>query len=474
MRPSQYNDYKRKCLKKWDQGDYHLKSIAVKNVFNWNDAKITFHHPITLITGKNGVGKTTAISAIKHALKKEDPNAPEIGFFSSLKDFEVQLENSKGELIQIFDNYESYGFDLPPITDLTFNSRLYSFFNEYTTQSMLYYQETLQQFDTITLSSNLHKIMEEILEKSIQLAEKITDEDETQIEYYKITISDSLWYDSYTMGSGEFFINQFLWKLNEIPKNSIVIIEELENYLHSGAQKKIVELIHEYSVKKNIQFILTTHSPTLIDHSADESIILLKILDSNIIPIENCPKWLAKDVLGKTIENKICILFEDQEAKLLFTTIISQNNPDMLNQLKLIDQMDGHSQVTKIVGAIHKIREIKCIGILDGDVPTEENDHLLKLPTNNPPEKLVISFEDQFFKEVAISINKEEEQVKEAFTQIKSIRDHHEWLPRLSISLGENEEYLWVTLTKIWYKYNEDIGKEFFSKFEKIYVSNMP
>ena len=245
MKSSKYNDFKRDCLKKWDKGDYHLKSINIENIFNWKDATVTFHHPVTLITGKNGVGKTTVINAVKHAVKHQNSESPEIGFFSIIDYFFIQLENFKSKCIEI-DNkgIQTDEFKLPTVIDLTFNSSLYSFFNEYTSEQMLNYQKTLEQFDAITLPGNLLALMKEILEKPIQSAEKIIDEDQQDKEYYKITINDEFCYDSYTMGSGEFFINQFLWGLNDIPPCSIVIIEELENYLHSGAQKKILELIH--------------------------------------------------------------------------------------------------------------------------------------------------------------------------------------------------------------------------------------
>jgi len=277
------------------------------------------------------------------------------------------------------------------------------------------YLETLKQYDSKSLTGDLLTVMKELIGKQIVSAEKIVDledQDISYLEYYRLKIDDGTIYDSYTMGSGEFYINQFLWGLDRLNEGTIIIIEELENFLHPEAQKKVLELIHKYSVKKKVQFILTTHSPTLIDHANNNSRILIKIdSESNIICINDCSTWLAKDHLGSKVENKVEVLVKDEKAIRFFKAIISLRNPTMLKQL-IITNGEGNSNIKKCIDINQKLESSTIIGIIDGDSEYDEMENLLKLPGEVSPEELVMTYIKDNYDKVALKIDRSEEEVK--------------------------------------------------------------
>jgi len=470
MKNAKYGDYKRSLLKKWTKGSHILKEVSLKNIFNWKDATLKINHPVTLITGKNGTGKSTFINILKHIYQLQNGNE-ELGILSNIKDYEVKLVNRTGREIVIKNQkFVKKEFSIPYIKDLTFNSALYSFFKNSTGDNMFNYIETLNQYDVKLLSGNLLSLLRELIGKDIVSSEKIIDEEEPSKEYYKLKLRDGTSYDSYTMGAGEFYINQFIWGLENIPNESLVLIEELENFLHGEAQKKILELIHEYALKKNIQFILTTHSPILIDHSTLSSKILIKIdINTNIICINDCSNWLAKDILGVGIQNKVEILVEDEKSANFIHGVLSVLYPDILKKI-IITPVDGDNNVKKFVEMNNLLKTSKILGIIDSDSDLLESENLIKFPGANCPEKTVINYVTNHLDKLSPRIDRHIDEIKISFENIKTLNDHHEWVTRIASELGQNNDFLWISLVKIWVndnKESEDL-KRFFVNFEKI------
>ncbi|MFA5856901.1 MAG: AAA family ATPase [Candidatus Pacearchaeota archaeon] len=468
----EYEDYRRAILKKWDNGEYFIRSIEVKGLFNWKNSLINFLSPVSILTGINGSGKSTIVNALKQVYSLQN-NSYEFGILSEVKSYEIKIINNQEQYIHVNNKQIiKKEFVLPLIVDITFNSKLYSRYKNSSETEIKDNKESLKQFDSFILPPELLNYMKELLYKDISSVERIIDEDDIENEYYVIKLTNGMIYDSYTMGSGEFYINQFLWKINEVSPNSIVIIEELENFVHCEAQKKILELLHKYSAKKNIQFILTTHSPTIIDHSDEPSrILILSDTNGNVSCFNNCSKYLAKDILGSFNKDFVEILVEDQKSKTLLETIISKKDPKILKHL-IINPI-GSDTYIKQAGIICKKLELNnTFGILDGDSDLGEDidNFTLKLPWEEPPEKFIMNFSLSKVQEISKYTQLDYEFVKKAFEDNKLLSDFHEWFTKISEELGQDKNYLWIVLIKLWFEENKNTNEMnlFFNKFKEI------
>jgi len=78
----------------------------------------------------------------------------------------------------------------------------------------------------------------------------------------------------------------------------LCMIEELEAHLHPQAQMKIIEKL---SLEKDIQFILTTHSPNIASKVDLKSLILCK--DRNVFPLGEEYTYLGKKTKESKYEN---------------------------------------------------------------------------------------------------------------------------------------------------------------------------
>lgn len=106
---------------------------------------------------------------------------------------------------------------------------------------------------------------------------------------------------------------------NIILPDRVFIIDEPELHLHPDLQAKILTYIRGLSLKSNIQFILSTHSPTILDQAMDEELYLLsprndetstnqlKKVASNIERLEALKQLAGNAYLITTGRSIICI-----------------------------------------------------------------------------------------------------------------------------------------------------------------------
>lgn len=71
-------------------------------------------------------------------------------------------------------------------------------------------------------------------------------------------------YSSYNAASGEEAVIYLLKDIIDCPPNSLILIDEVEAGFHPSIQRKLADLIQYISWRDKKQFIITTHSPTLL------------------------------------------------------------------------------------------------------------------------------------------------------------------------------------------------------------------
>ncbi len=71
-------------------------------------------------------------------------------------------------------------------------------------------------------------------------------------------------YSSYNAASGEESLLNLLIDINGAPQDSLILIDELECGIHPNLQRRLADIIQYIAWKKKQQFIITTHSATLL------------------------------------------------------------------------------------------------------------------------------------------------------------------------------------------------------------------
>ncbi len=214
--------------------------------------------------------------------------------------------------------------------------------------------------------------------------------------------------------SGQILQALFSFKrLKEIYPNyhgGIILIDEADAALFPSAQEKLFEILQRECKKYNLQVILTSHSPTLINKvwrasqrdNANYKVLYLSNGYGDITCQENL-SWseIVDDLheervtITKDIETpQVNIYFEDQEAIDFYKAMITSRTINKL--VKIVPVKLGSTEYLRMVEVGIKEFSQNSIICFDSDVkiPAKLSKHqnLLKLPGSLPPDQLIFEF----------------------------------------------------------------------------------
>lgn len=75
---------------------------------------------------------------------------------------------------------------------------------------------------------------------------------------------EGLRYSALSMSAGEQKVFHILKTVYNAPKNSLILIDELDLLLHDKAMMSLIKVIHERSLEKSLQIVFTTHRESVI------------------------------------------------------------------------------------------------------------------------------------------------------------------------------------------------------------------
>ena len=115
--------------------------------------------------------------------------------------------------------------------------------------------------------------------------------------------------DARGMSDGTLRFVAILTALLTCPEGSLIVIEEVDNGLHPSRAGLLLKMLKEIGKKRNIDILVTTHNPALMDELTPDFIPFVMVVyrdqdtgESQLIPldeIENLPKLMASGSLGK-------------------------------------------------------------------------------------------------------------------------------------------------------------------------------
>lgn len=171
----------------------------------------------------------------------------------------------------------------------------------------------------VVLTEPETKIVSEILRKEFETIEII---EHNLFKDWGISIrlkQKNINYSEAFAGSGETAIVILVHKIYNAPDESLILLDEPETSLHSGAQKRLILFLLEQCIKKKHQIVVSTHSPFLIENMPDTSIKVFSTLSSNGKFVINSNRNYKEAFHELEIENttKKIILVEDKTAKII-------------------------------------------------------------------------------------------------------------------------------------------------------------
>lgn len=245
------------------------------------------------------------------------------------------------------------------------------------------------------------------------------------------------------MGYGEGRTLYLISMLENIPRKSLVLIEEPETSLHPSAQFQFGRYLVNVSKERCHQIILTTHSEYILKALHSKSRIFINRTDRGIKPIMGLTALQAKSLMSGGNEKALYILVEDKCAQLILRQIIQRIDRYFLQSVGIYPAGDS-DVIAKTVKSL-KETGLPVVAVRDGDKGESIRDGIFKLPGGLPPEKEL--FSNQAVKEYILS--QYQLNLDDFLAGLIGI-DHHYWLERLATAICHDEIALTSEIAQIY------------------------
>jgi predicted ATP-dependent endonuclease of OLD family len=244
-----------------NQKGLKIRKLFIKHYNNLRDFEINFCDkdeqplPIIVLTGINGIGKT---SILEYLSKKQD-------------------------VMFINDTITNFDFIQKAIVKFI---------------DKLIYEQDIKASEVYKQCKNFIKDTLKGIELNIEFSR--LDKDKNIIF---TTNNSEFLFNSLSLGEKQLFAKVLHLYLTEV-KDKIILINKPESSLHPAWQSRILKLYENYAQQNNCQIIIATHSPFIIGSAKNKYIRVLYYKDSKVDVLENTLaygrsiEWVLKEVMN--------------------------------------------------------------------------------------------------------------------------------------------------------------------------------
>lgn len=391
---------------------------------------ISFNNPISIISGTNRSGKSTILMALAcchldflkrnpkngnlerhtwgalmktttHDVQKEDWT-----YFVTYKTGK-KIETKRGQRKKTTNKWNGIGKK-----ETQFKHRKVIFLDLDRIVPARFYSEKIYNLSksAITTEISEHKVFEiekymsYILEENFKIKKIAQHLDKETFEY-----SNTNHYSSYNSATGEEVLTRIIIDIVEASRDALILIDEIEMGLHPKVQRRLIDVIRNICTLENKQFIITTHSATILDSVTDLSRIFIeKNPFGEFKAIQNISVNASLSKMDAKSYPLIDLFCEDKEAqKIIYEAITAVEKKYKINNFsELINViLSGSADKTYTYFNAHletyKAKKVKSgvACILDGDMKNmksskgtltyPQTDNLHFLYSNESPEKFL-------------------------------------------------------------------------------------
>jgi len=254
-------------------------------------------------------------------------------------------------------------------------------------------------------------------------------------------------YSGFHSGAGETTMAEFLQA--DLPKYGLILIDEIETSLHPRSQRRLIRDLAERCRERELQIILTTHSPYVLDELPLEArAYILKKTDGREIVYGVSPDF-AMSKMDDQPHFECDLYVEDPRAATLLMEILTAHAPHLVRRCQITAY--GASSVGRSLGimaAQKRWPRPTCV-FLDADV--EAAPGCTNLPGTSAPEIEVFNaISKKGWTGVAARTGRQYSDVADACLQAMILDDHHEWVRFAATKLLLSGDTLWQAMCAEW------------------------
>lgn len=176
-------------------------------------------------------------------------------------------------------------------------------------------------------------------------------------------------YSGFDMGTGEASVIALLSRLEALPRGGLLVVEEVELGLHAEAQSRLVEILVGYCVEKQVQIIGTTHSPAVLDAVPRRARVLLRREGHEHTALPNVStRFSVHEMLGQP-QPELLIYAEDTFARYLVEEALPE---EMRRRIRVREVGSSATLARQLVAHLRVGQDLKALSVFDGDCTREQ------------------------------------------------------------------------------------------------------
>lgn len=321
-------------------GQLFITNLRIKKVRHLTDISIPLlekQMKHLILTGKNGSGKTSVVEALAGYLDKIFTGERENAFRNCQKELDIMLNHKIENIPKLVDKYHyilAY-YDAARVFQTEQPRQIekvklqdYYGLTDFPRKEFVKYLLDLKMTEALARNKNKTEKADEIhawFVKLEQLLKQIFDDETVELEFDEDTFEFRILqhgkepFDFNTLSSGyqavlDIILDIIMRMQNQTQRSfdfnlsGIVLIDEIETHLHLELQKSIMPFLT--TIFPNIQFIVTSHSPFILNSIRN---VVIYDLEKNLLVengLDNVPYdgivegYFGADKLSDTLKQK--------------------------------------------------------------------------------------------------------------------------------------------------------------------------
>jgi len=453
----------RRLKAKWVQGTgwpQFLESIEIKGIRGWNGQKIPFNFPIVALVGENGSGKSTVLQCAASVYRPNPSNATAENWFAS-EFFPKTIWEDIQQARVVFTHREG---GKSATDDIRKPGERWRGNPERPVRNVNYVD--LRRIQPIAVRVGYTKLAKETLIETAALhfdkerlerfsqimgwhfdSARFAATDASVDKVVPVFGQHGSVYSGYHAGSGQTTIAEFL----RVDPNqySLVLIDEIETSLHPRAQRRLVRDLAELCRERDVQIVLSTHSPYVLAELPLEARLYLMQGQSGRHILTGVSPEFAMTRMDEYPVPECEAYVEDDRAKEFLREIVVAHKPGFAERLLITPY--GAASVGRTLGIMayqKRFQRPSCV-FLDGDQTEAPGCHLL--PGGDAPERVVFEgLRTVSWGRLADRVGRIFADVADACNQAMALSEHHDWVKSAASKLVLSGESLWHPMCAEW------------------------
>ncbi len=431
----------------------YLYKIVLSSVRGFENQIVNFDFPVTALIGPNGGGKTTILGAAGCAYSSVPPRR----FFTKSGRFDDSMQNwsIRYEIIDreisfqesvyrtaSFRSYKWYRSALEREVEIFGIARTVPANErpEFRKCASNRYHVEADRIEGI--GPDIADAVGRILGKDVSQYAKVRVDELGRVSLLTGATEDGVQYSEFHFGAGESSVIKMVMAIEALPKNSLVLIEEIENGFHPIATIRMVEYLIELAERKRIQTIFTTHSNDALEPLPAKGIwaALGDRVVQGKLDIDS-----LRAITGQ-LESQLVVYTEDEFAKMWVTAALRAAKEIDMEMIE-VHPMGGDDTAVEM-NRSHNLNPsigVPSVCFIDGDSQQQEceQEHIYRLP-GELPETYIYDFVMDRLHDVsgvlAVALHQQFESQERVSDVVRDVRrtnfDHHLLFTQVGKHLG--------------------------------------